>query len=187
MEYNVEIGAVDITVEPVTLNQAKANSNIEHTDADTYLQMLLDGAIIEAENYTGTSILKRNVGIGASGWAKKMELPYNPISTISKVSYKNLAGTDIDLETADYKLYTHDNGTRQVLLFNLATFPDLEEDNPFPITITAIAGYLTAATVPADIKKAIMVMFSQAEMYREDVPTSVARTSRSLLRPYRKW
>ncbi|MEO0573214.1 MAG: head-tail connector protein [Bacteroidota bacterium] len=182
METFVKKGELVASPEIMSLTLAKANSNIEHDDSDDLLQLLLDGAMSEAESYTGISIKKRNVTIGFSEWAKKLVLPYHPVNEITNVSYIDANGESQDLETTDYKLYSYDNGLTERVLIMFTDFPALEEDNPFPISVEAVMGY---DEVPSDIKQAILLIFSHNELYREDAPIKLDRSSRAKLRPYR--
>lgn len=184
MEYSITLGAVDPTVKVVTLDQAKFNSNIEHVDTDAFLQLLLDAAIVEAENYTERSIQKRGVTIHFSAFSKKMVIPYNPIISITSITYMDVDGLEQTVDSGVYKVVSYDNGLTQKLYFSWDSAPELDADEDFPITVTAVAGY---ADAPADIKQAILLIFSHNEMFREDAPIKLDRSSRAKLRPYRKY
>lgn len=184
MEYNITLGAVDSTVKVVTLDQAKFNSNIEHSDTDAFLQLLLDAAIVEAENYTERSFQKRDVTIAFSSFSKKLEIPYNPIISITQITYVDVDGNVQIVASGDYKLVSYSNGLAQKIYFSWDTPPEVDVDEDFPVTVTAVAGY---ADAPADVKQAILLIFSHNEMFREDAPIKLDRSSRAKLRAYRKY
>lgn len=187
MEYNITFGAVDAGGDTVIdLDTAKQNSNIEHSDTESYLGILLDAAVQDAEKYTGTSILKRNVTLEFSAWTQAYVLPTYPIQSITSVSYLDTDGAEITLDAADYIFY--ENAGLHKLLIKLDSFPDLYEIADFPVKVVAVAGY-DNADMPAAIKSAVMMRFSQKERFREDqpIPTSHDRAFNAALRPFKRW
>lgn len=186
MEYHITKGDPVNGAEVVTLALAKQNSNIEHADSDALLQVYLDGAVEDAESYTGTIILERDVTIQFSGWAARYVLPVYPVKSFTSLKYYDKDGVEQTVDASDYRFYENVGEHRLQMLFD--TYPDLEEDNPFPVEIVVRAGYATAA-MPAKIKSAVMMRFSQREMYREDqpIPTSQDRAFNALLRPLKRY
>ncbi len=186
MEYNVTYGEKESGAAVVTLALAKQNSNIEHSDTEAYLQLLLDAAVEDAENYTGTSLLQRSVIISFSEWALTYELPLAPVQSITSVVYQDENGAEQTLETSQFTFYS--NGGRHYVQINVDAWPILDEDAPFPVTVTCVAGYATA-DMPAFVKSAVMMRFSHKELYREDmpIPTSMDRAFQNALRPIKRW
>ncbi len=187
MKHSISLGTVDATVIPVLLDLAKANSNIEHNDTDAYLQLVLDASVIEAESYLERAIHKRTAVIYLEDLDQEIVLPYGPIISISSVKYVDEAGTEITVVSDQYGMVPYENGLSAKLYFKWDTEPIVNAKNPYPVTVTVVAGYASADTIPADIKKAILLIFSQHELFREDMPVKLDRSSRALLRPYRKY
>lgn len=187
MQYNITFGAVAAGSKVIDLATAKQNSNIEHSDTEDYLQILLDAAVEDAENYTGTSILKREVTMEFSAWAQAYVLPTYPIQTIDSVSYLDVDGVEQVVNISNYTFYN--NAGLHKLLIKLDSFPDIYEIADFPIKIVATAGYDNDAAMPAAIKSAVMMRFSQKEKYREDmpIPTSQDRAFQAALRHLKRW
>ena len=186
MEYNITYGDKVSGAAVVTLALAKQNSNIEHSDTEAYLQLLLDAAVEDAENYTGVSLLQRSVVIAYSDWALNYVLPLAPIQSITSVTYKDENGDTQTVATTDYTFYS--NTGQHFLQINLDALPTLDEDTPFPVTVTCVAGYATD-DMPAFVKSAVMMRFSHKELYREDmaIPTSMDRAFQNALRPIKRW
>lgn len=186
MEYNVTYG--DLVDDPVVVDlpAAKANSNIDTADQDTLLQILLEAAVDDAENYTGTSIRKRNVTIEFESWARIYDLPHYPLQSITSLSYLDSDGAEQTLQASDYKLY-YKIGTQR-LQIKLDTLPYVDGDADFPIKIEAVAGY-DNDKMPGFVKSAVLLRFSHKEMFREDsaIPTSMDRSFQSALRPLKRW
>lgn len=186
MEYNITYGDIADGLEVVSLEMAKKNSKIETSDENDVLQLFLDAAIEDAENYTGIVISKREVTLSFSEWAKKYVLPISPISSIVSVSYTPPTGADVDLTTDDYTFFNSSGLPK--LQINLDSFPSVKNSEPLPIKIVLNAGF-EEAEIPKAIKSAILLRFSHKELYREDtpVPTSMDRTFYSALRPFKQW
>lgn len=187
METNIKIQAPANNAEVVSLVLAKANSNIEHDAQDALLELYLDASVEDAENYTGTKFLKRIVNIDFKDWAECILIPVNPLTAISEISYKNVAGAKVVVAAADYELVSDEYELNQELLFNFIDFPELEADNRFPVSLVGVLGY-DADNVPKAVQSAILLKFSHKELYREDAnKIGKDRSFYAALRPYRKW
>ena len=185
MKFDYKIGNKESTETIVSLELAKANSHIDDSYEDELLELKLRGAIAAAENYTERIFQKSKIEIKVSEWGLKMVMPVSPISNISKVSYQDVKGKTQELEAEQYKMFSYNNPSRQILLIKLNEFPRLEVGNEFAINIKATIG---EETVPDDVKAAILMMFSSQETYREDKPEALINSaSRNLLRAYRKF
>ena len=183
MDSIVNLSTADFTTPVVSLALAKANANIQYTEQDSLLELLLHASIQDAEEYTGTVIQQRNVVIGLSEFEQLVQLPVAPLTAITSILYVNKEGADVPLESDDYEILSEGYALR----FKLQEFPELQADNPYPITITGKAGY-TESTVPKSIQSAILVKFGHKELYREDAPVNGNdRSFNAALRPYKVW
>lgn len=184
MQYNITYGALVNTVPVVTLAMAKQNSNIETDHEDELLQVMLDAAVEEAQNYLDTPVQSRNVVIQLTQWPSLFEFPLGPVKSVESITYRDANGVEQSLQAQDYLFYGTTTGAK--LMFRWETKPVLEEDIEFPITINCVAGY-AAAEMPAVIKKAVLLRFSFNERFREEMPTSANRTFHAALRPLKRW
>lgn len=183
MDSMVNIAPVDFSSPVVSLEMAKANANIQYTEQDDLLQLLLNAAIEDAEEYTSTIIQPRSVNIGLASFATFITLPIAPITGNVAVSYVDVAGSTVSVSPADFEIF---NSGKSIFL-KINPFPKTQENNPHPITITATAGY-TSDTLPYAIKAAILLKFGYKEMYREDAPVNGNdRSFHAALRPYKMW
>lgn len=174
----------DYTTPVVSLEMAKANSNIQYTDQDDLLNLYLEASIEDAEQYTGIVIQQRSTVIQLSGWAQFVDLPVKPLTTVTSIAYVDEDGNEQTL-TANDDFEILGNG--ETIYFKVAGFPVLQADNDYPITVTGSVGY-TDATVPRAIRHAILLRFSHKELYREDAPkTGADRSFLAALRPFKVW
>lgn len=170
----------------VTLGDAKMNSNIEtaFTDDDDLLNIILDAAIEEAENYIESPIKHRNIDVQLTEWPLVFEMPVYPVTSITSITYKDSDGNSQTVNSSQYLLYEKDG--RNKIKFNLDSEPALDDDEFFSITISCQAGYSTA-DMPAQVKNAVLMRFSHRERFREDIPTSYNRMFHAALRPLKLW
>lgn len=183
MEAIVNLETVDYTTPVVSLALAKQNANIQYTEQDDLLEVLLHASIEDAEQYTGTIIQERTATVQIKAFSEFVYLPNAPLTAIASVVYKNEEGNDVTLNSAEYETIRDGYG----LHFKQTEFPELEKDNPYPITLTGTMGY-TDATVPKAIQSAILLKFAHKELFREDAPrTANDRSFHAALRPYKIW
>jgi uncharacterized phiE125 gp8 family phage protein len=183
MKAIVTLDPVSYSTPVVTLVLAKANANIQYADQDDLLTLFLHASIEAAEQYTGTIIQERNATIQLKSFSEFVYLPNAPLTQIASVVYKNLEGESITLSAAEYETVREGYGLR----FKQTEFPELEKDNAYPITIIGAMGY-TSASVPINIKSAILLKFAHKELFREDTPrTGSDRSFYAALRPYKIW
>ena len=184
MDYNITYGDLIDSPEVVSLVLAKKNSEIEDSTNDAYYSLLLEASVQDAENYVGSTFLKRNVDVSLSEWPSDFTLPLFPVQSITNIEYKDVDGTTQTVNAADYELYSQLGANR--IRFKWESTPDLEEGNVFPITIKCVAGY-DNNKMPSAVKSAVLLRFSHKERFREDVPTSYNRSFYAALRPFKRW
>jgi len=178
----------DVSVPSIVgLDVAKMNSHIEmdDVDQDALLQLKLNGAIAAVEMYTGKVFQTKKVTVKVSGFASKIEFPYTPIKSIQEVYYHNADGQKVVVLPENYRLYSYQNGAVQRLVFSLQNFPVTDPNDEYPVVIEGQFGELE---VPDDVMSAILLLFSDAETYRENKPQNLVNTAAiNLLRPHRKY
>lgn len=168
----------------VELATAKLNSNIEHDQTDDYLQLLLDASIQEAETYTGRNLARlEGVKIGLESWSKEVLLHTSPVE-VTAVTYKDKNGAEQTLAPTEYRVFFLDGRESLRLIKEPGELPDLDPNEPYPIEVEMTVGY-GPTKCPADIKQAVLLIFSDNELFREDRPMKLGRSSRVKLRPYR--
>ena len=99
-------------VAPVTLEEVKAHSVIEHDLDDALLNTFIGAAWTHGENETGRGFVEAEYvlsldgfpGNVAHGWGKPVELLKPPINLVTSVVYTDREGTEKTL-VADYRLH----------------------------------------------------------------------------------
>lgn len=152
--------------EVVSLQEAKDQVRVAESNAE-FDPMLLeyittareqverDGLLVAA---TGTYTIKRTTW-GKYDW---LELPSSlrPVTSITSITYVDTSGATVTFSSSQYSLDTYAI-TPIVKLGHGYVWPAIQSDIN-GITITAVAGYASAAAVPKRIKEAVRLHISQA-------------------------
>lgn len=171
----------------VSLNLAKQNSNIDHDAQNDLMQLYLDAAVEDAENYTSLRLKTRVATFDFEAWQRVYIIDVNPLSAITSIQYVDKDGNPQTVSEEDYKLVSNNLDTKQIIVLSMIVYPELSTTLSHPIKISGVLGY-TEETVPKAIQSAILLRFSSKELYREEMPTQRADTSfKAALRAYRKW
>lgn len=126
-------------------------------DDDDLTDLITDGrAAVEA--HTGRALLTQTWDYYLQGWPRgnAIVLPFGNLQSVTSVSWKDTDGTETTLTvTTDYLVETNGNQCGRVVLPFGVSWPsgDLYPTNP--IKIRFICGWLTAAAVPKNIKRAV--------------------------------
>jgi hypothetical protein len=173
MEYSVKFGPVVADAQIVDLPTAKLNSKIEFAEEDTLLQLFVDAAAFEMERYVGAPILERAGVEFTLAKYEHFKFPF-PVSQILEIKYLDLDYTTQTVNAANYLL-----NNNQLIFKN-----DAPAFLPGSLIVKVKAGY-TNAEMPADIKRAALLIFGAAEIYRENMPVKMETTAKALLRPFK--
>lgn len=175
----------------ISLDEAKKNINIDLADSETVpddlLQLYVDSATDEIENYTDRVFVDRTATIQLSEWVGKIELPVSPVRSVLGITFIDINGQDVDLdEGIDYRVLDYDNGMRTKILFLMSNFPELNNDGDMNISIQVQLGYLKSK-MPGAVKRAALLIVSDAESYRGTANIGTNQSVHNVLRPYRKY
>lgn len=180
------------TAEPITTAEAKAHLRIysSFTDDDTYIDSLIEAARQQAELYTNRQIMPAT-------W--KLLLPCFPSSNKIKI-YKGIIASITHIKYYDDSnvLQTIDAANYESVIEDYFIYPYIVPvdnyswpstyDKQKAIEVQYIGGWADAASVPKQLKQAILIMV--AEMYeirQETLKGSyfISELAKNLLNPYR--
>jgi uncharacterized phiE125 gp8 family phage protein len=191
MDYTIQIDDPAEGLALITLAQAKKQLRIEHDYEDEEILGFIESAVAEAESYLGAKLLSRTAVFGFPYWQKNTTFPMGPVSAVTEVSYleKGHAERRVldNTADADYKLYNYGDNKDVLLIKAEYSSLSLEQDTPDAVLMTVTVGYETPAKVPKDIKSAIKLILTDLYEYRGDREIKMNRSSRNLLRPYKRW
>lgn len=142
-----------LPAEPVvSLTEVKTWLKIDGTDEDTLLTSLIASATAECEAYSGLSFITRTRTVKlTSFYGKDVILPYGPVTTLTSVAYLDENDASQEVDSGDYTLDTA-SGLSKVRVTDSWPHTNLVLNN---VTVTYVAGYADAASVPELIKTAV--------------------------------
>lgn len=164
---------VQPAAEPITLDEAKIHCEIEVTSTyhDEYLQRLIKGARLDAENYLGRSLITQTREEHLAAWPDSgvVHLPGSPVLEDEfKIEYYNSENVKTLWSSANYELDTISEPAR-VRPIASVSFPTVF-DRFWPIVITYKAGYGAAGDdVPENINAAILFRIGTSFLLREEI------------------
>ena len=181
-------------VEPVTSTEAKLQARVEHSADDALITGLIKAARNRAEVQTGRALITQTLAMTWSGFPTGsgiIRLPRPLVQSISSIQYVDTAGVtqtwaadqyETDLPSGEQGMYG-----RIVPAFGVS-YPTTRRQL-VAVTMTWVAGYGLAATVPEAIKAAMKLMISHWYEHREEVVTGtisveVPKTADTLLSLY---
>lgn len=182
--------------EPVTVAEAKAHLRLFHADDDDYLEdFVIPAARRWAETLTHRAFITQTwkLRLNGFGCGGPIYLPRPPLVSITSVAYVDTAG-DTQTWAASSTGYTLEQPSGEHAL-HASIRPSYSITYPSTrtivdaVTITFVAGYGAASTVPVGIKHGLLMLID--DLYRqrgsEIIGTTLSRTmlaAESLLSPF---
>lgn len=176
---------IDTLVDPldlVPLSEAKDHLRVSQDQdlEDDLIKQYIEAAFDSARQYIGAPVLHSDVLVVAPAYAKRIILPVRPVTEITAIKYNDADGTEQTLVAADYQLVNYEHEAR----INFKKEFETQADDEEAISITLKCGY-TAATLPGNIRRAILLEVADMYHYREDRKEIVNKASKAALRHYR--
>lgn len=142
----------------VPLDEAKLHLRVETSEDDPVVRQ----AVLAARRFVERRVsghrryLSTTYDLPVSGWWDRLELPYPPLASVASVKYRDGDGAE---QTADAALYlAHRPEALPGYLTRApdASWPTLQADRAWPVTVRFVAGYAAAESLPADVRQALL-------------------------------
>jgi len=88
--------------QPVTVAEAKAHMNVEHTGDDALIAVLIASAVDVAQLITSRQLVEAQYELVLDGFADQIELPGPPLLTVSSIKYQDANGVEQTLASTEY-------------------------------------------------------------------------------------
>lgn len=180
------------TLEPVTLDEARAQLSLyDDSTHDLLISRLISAARASAESLTGMRCMTQTVRLELDGFpVSDIDLGCYPVASITSVKYDDTDGVEQTLVSGTD--YWPSLGGMFPLLAPVDGWPTAYQGKPASVRITMAAGHASAATVPQDVKHAILLRVTEMFDRRGEAveAVSVADTPlslRELLGPHTRW
>lgn len=179
-------------IEPLTLAEAKAHLRLDGTDEDTLIASLIITSRLHVEAALGLALITQGWSYFFDAWppGRDVILPLRPVQTVTAVK---LYGADTSVSVVPVDTYLLDGSSTPARLVRSAalTWPTPSRIAN-GIEVCLVAGYGTdAASVPAPIRQAILLLVAHWYEHREPIEIGAAGTPvppmvSDLLTPYRR-
>lgn len=154
------------TAEPVTVQDALAHCNIDHTDDNLLLARYITAARERLEKTTlRRALMPQTLRLTLDRFSSGILLPRPPAIEIDSITYIDTAGDEQTWE--DYHLDADREPARLEPAYG-STWPEVRCQSG-AVKITYQAGYANAAAVPQTTKLAILMLVAHWYEHRESV------------------
>jgi len=170
------------TALPVTISGVKEHLGIYHSEKDENLKILMEAACNAAEQFTGQifRIGGDTIEQAIEKFTPVIDLDYSPATGVASVSYFD--GSEYQtLATGNYTFL--DYTTPQKVEFS--TVPVATGSTEKAGLVRYVAGYASPATVPADVRAAILLITQHLYENPGDTVRQLPTVSEYLLRNYK--
>lgn len=162
------------TVEPVTIDEAKAHLRLIDFDEDNaYVTTLISVARRAVEDMIGRALIDTTFTQTAAAWQTCTELLRGNGHTVESLTYDDADNAEQTVSADDYELAPFADGCAALYLRDTFTDPELyDQPGAGRIRIEFTAGYGSAATdVPQPLKQAVLYMITH--LYDNRAPVGV--------------
>ncbi|MDX2308469.1 MAG: head-tail connector protein [Hyphomicrobium sp.] len=164
------------SVEPVSLAEAKAHLKVDTADEDALIGSLILTSRLHAEAALGLAFIQQQWRLLLDTWPPggAVTLPLRPVTSIDAVRVLASDGTPTTLPPSSYAL--EPGARRQRLIPESANWP-LPGRRALGIEIDFTAGFgVTSASVPEDIRHAILLLVAHWYEHRDVIEIGSAAT-----------
>jgi len=150
---------------PISAEDAKKHAQVEHTDDDGYIALLIQAATNYAENYTGRAFFTQTLTHYVDAFPiTTFKLQRRPILSVASVTYVDANGATQTLAASQYKLSIPQGIVERA---NGVSWPAtrLEAD---AVLLAYVAGYGDQNAIPQALRQAIAMIV--AHWYEARVP-----------------
>lgn len=166
--------------EPITLDAAKAQCNVDFDDDDVFLASLIAAGRDHVEKYCGINFAAQTMSAFSETFRSMTDLPFSPVQEIVSITYVDLDGEQRQVDSTIYKLQSDPYGASLTLRQGY-NWPDMQAGST--IQLVAKVGF---DRVPDAVRHAVLLFVSDAYKTRE--PSSIVPLSSfdALLCNYRR-
>lgn len=181
------------TVEPVSLDEAKAHLRVDIEEDDWLIAMLIEAARMHVEQHLKRPLVTQTWELAADRFpaGRCWRVPLPPLQSVTSIKYTDDAGVESTVSSDDYVVDSAAEPGRIVLKDNVA-WPSATLAAAGGVKVRFTAGYGLPVAVPMPIKHAILLLVGTLYENREDTLVAQGVTVMrlpfgvvALLMPYR--
>jgi uncharacterized phiE125 gp8 family phage protein len=159
------------TVEPLSLDEARAQLRLDGTEEDELVEEYVKAARAWCETYLGRALVTQTWNAHFAGWPADgvLELPLAPLQTVSSVKYTTDASVVVTVSASVYRVVSSREPGAVILAPNQA-WPSETLDAGLPVVVQFVCGYgATAASVAPEVRQAMRWLVGHLFENREAV------------------
>lgn len=144
--------------EPVTLDEAKAQCRVRHTEEDELIADAIRAARGHAEAYLNSSLVRqtRRAYFDSFPSGKGVILPRPPVIEVTEISYVDWSGNAQTLAAGEFRVDLNPYAPALWPLYD-SYWPDARHYSG-AISALYVAGHDSAADIPEDIRHAVLML-----------------------------
>lgn len=170
--------------EPISLQEAKLHLKVDNTADDNLITALIIAARQYLERYCNSVFVTQTITEVWPSFYKRNHFSVAPVQSLTSFEYKPDGSNTYTTTPANlYGLYTFGKPAF-VYKDDDSTYPTTE-DVPDAVKAVYIAGYGSAADVPAPIKAAMLLVIGDLYENRQDTVKRMPTAAEYLIAPYR--
>jgi len=177
---------LDAESETLSLTDVKDQLRITNTDDDDALRMFIAAIRHRTEQFLRKTLVTSTWELKLDCFDPEIELPMNPVQSITSVQYVD---DDGDTQTLASSGYQSDAQGRLSASYG-NSWPSTRSVYD-AVTVTYVAGKTHAGNVEPDIKLAMLLWIGACDLNRENIAFTQVSTipdgAKSLLAPHRNW
>jgi uncharacterized phiE125 gp8 family phage protein len=179
-------------VEPVTVSDVKAHLRVDGTTEDVLIGSLILTSRLHIEAALGLALINQTWMLVLDRWPPggAVDIPISPLQAVTAVRVRDLAGVAVLVPATSYVVDIASKTPRLVWNYVVPAYPTRAANG---IEIDLSVGFgATAASVPAPLKHAIMML--AAHWYEHRDPVEIGSTTAripdavaDIIQPFRKF
>jgi uncharacterized phiE125 gp8 family phage protein len=179
---------------PVSLAEVKAHCRVSFSDDDTIMAIYIASAVASVEQFLQRKLINQTWKMFLDYWPQKIETQFGTLQSVTHVKYTDVYGTAATFFASSYTVDTASVPGR-IVLKDGESWPSVTLNEVNPIEVQFVSGYgATSASVPQDIRNAVLMTAAHLYENREPVivgdmrtvePIEVPWTFKALLAPHR--
>lgn len=180
------VRTLDAESEALSLTDVKNHLRITATDDDDALRTFIAAIRRRTENFLRKSLVVTTWQYSIDAFESEMQLPMDPVSSITSVQYVDSDGVTQTLDSTGYQF---DRKGRLKPSYN-NDWPSTR-DQYDAVIVTYKAGQSHAGNVDQDIKLAMLLWIGGCDLNRENIAftqiSTIPNSAKDLLSPHRNW
>lgn len=174
----------------ITLAEAKTHLRVEHDVENDYLPGLVAAAealVSGRDGWTGRALLPQTWRMTLPGFpvGDCIRLPFPPLVSVTHVKYYDTNNAQQTFSADNYAVVTTDTPGKVELLATKGWSSAYSRYDA--VEVQFVCGYADAASVPAPIKHAILIVLAALYRNRGDEAFTMPEAVRRLLASYKVW